>query len=229
MKTGKLNSIITAGVVIFVSLTSFCEAQSLFEYLPANALSTPDLTPTSVSSGSTATDLTAGSGLFAEGGSYNWSDWSDSNSSAADALAAGDLWAFGFTVDSGSTVDVTGLTLALQRSADGPDDVDVQASVNGGAGFSVLTQSFGGSNAVNTFTASDIAMVPVLNAGDSIVFSLTGFNSASPFGTLSLQGIPGSTSGLILDGIVTDIPEPSSACLLTLVLAGAGLQRRRKA
>lgn len=227
MATRTRKSIITTGVAIFVSFASFCQAQSLFEFLPASAQSTPALAPNSVSSGITVTDLTAGSGLFAEAGSYNWSDWNDTSASATDALAANDFWTWGFTVDSGS-IDLTSLSLALQRSADGPNDVDVQASVNGGSSFSVLTDSFAGSTTVNTFTAGQIGSVPVLNAGDSIAFSLTGFNSNSPFGTLSLQGIPGSTAGLIVTGTPGVIPEPSSICLVTLVTAGVSLRRRRR-
>lgn len=225
--TDKLNSIITVGVVIFVSLSSFCEAQTLFEYLPANAQTTPALSPSSVSNGITVTDLTAGSGLFAEAGSYSWSDWNDSSVSPSNALAANDLWTWGFTVDSGP-VNLTALSLALQKSADGPDDVDVQASINGGTGFSVLSQSFGGSTAVNSFSANQIGSVPTLNTGDSIAFTLTGFNSASPFGSLSLQGIPGSTAGLIVEGTLVAIPEPTTTSLLALGLIGCGLVRRRK-
>ena len=217
------------GVVICVLLTSFCEAQTLVDYQPANAQTTPALMPSTQIAGLTATNLTAGSGLFAEPGSYNWSDWNDTSTSFTGAVAANDFWTWGLTVDSGSmALNLTNLSLALQRSGDGPDDVEVQASINGGTNFSVLTGSFGGSTAVTTFSASGIS-APLLNPGDSIDFTLAGFNSASVFGGLSLQSIPGSTSGLFLEGNFVPIPEPASASLLALAIAGAGLTRRRRA
>ena len=220
-------SIISLGLGICVLFSSYCEAQTLVDYQAANAQTTQALVPNTQSGGITATNLTAGSGLFAESGSYRWSDWNDSSTSFTAAVAANDFWTWGLTVDSGS-LNLTSLSLALQKDPDGPENVEVQASINGGTSFSVLSDTFGGSLAVNSFSAGGIGSVPTLNAGDSIAFTLAGFDSSSIFGGLSLQSIPGSTSALILEGSFAVIPEPATASLLAFGLVGCGLIRRRK-
>ena len=179
----------------------------------------------------TADDLVAGSGLNAQTFStFNFTGWDTASTSFADAVAANDFWSWGFDVTAPSTsIDLTTLETRLDRSGSGPDDFEIQGSVNGGPAISLLAFDFEDSGAAVNFTGVDISDLGTVVTGDSVVFTLAAFNSESDAGSFDLETLtfPGGTDSLQVNGIITSVPEPSSLALLGFV-GMVGFIRRRK-
>ena len=176
--------------------------------------------------------LTAGSGLNVTNFStFNFTGWDTASTSFADAVAANDFWSWGFdVVTAGTTIQLTDLNIRLDRSGSGPDDFEIQASVNGGSPITVLTHDFMDSASGVNFTNVDLSALGTVTTGDSVEFILAAFNSESAAGSFDLETItfPDGTDSLQVNGVITKVvPEPTS-CLVVSLLAGVAISRRRR-
>jgi hypothetical protein len=200
------------------------DAALILQYGTANVTS---LAPVIVNPGVTGDNLVAGSGLSLQTGStFNFSQWDVASTTFAAAVAANDFWTFGFDVVSALPLTLTDMDIRLDRSNTGPTDVAIEASVNGGAGIPVL--SFAGVNAAGqNFLGVSLSGIPTLVTGDSLVFTLAAFRSGASTGTFDLETItfPGGNDGIAIRGEF--IPEPGSALIALLGLAGAGMVSMR--
>ncbi|MDA8563705.1 PEP-CTERM sorting domain-containing protein [Mariniblastus sp.] len=180
----------------------------------------------------TADDLVAGSGLNEQTFStFNFTGWDTTSTTFAAAVAANDFWTWGFDVSTpGTSIALTTLETRLDRSGSGPDDFEIQGSVNGGTPISLLTFDFEDSGAGVNFTGVDISALGTVVTGDSVEFTFAAFNSESDAGSFDLETLtfPGGTDSLQVNGDFTSaVPEPT--CTALLGLAGlAGVVRRRK-
>lgn len=202
--------------------------QTIVQYGSAN---TTSLAPAIVDGSVSATNLDAGAGLGLNTGStFNFNSWDTSSTSFENALAAGDVWTFGFSItDATSIVDLTTMDIRLDRSGTGPDDFEIRASVNGGAATSLLVGDFAGGTLGVNFLGVDLGGLSSLSLGDSVLFTLAAWNATSAAGTFDLETItfPGGTDGLTIRGNVSVIPEPSTALLFALGLGGLASIRRK--
>lgn len=225
MKISKVLALVCASMLT----TSAAQAEVIVQY--ATAGSVTSLPAVAESAAVTSDDLVAGSGLTVQTFStFNFSGWDTASTSFAAAVAANDFHTWGFDVTApGTTIELTTMDTRWDRSGTGPDDFEIQVSVNGAPGISLLTHDFGDSSAGVSFPGVDLSAVPTLTTGDSVVFTIAAFNSESSGGTFDLETItfPGGTDGIVINGTVTGVPEPTT-CMLALVgLAGLATTRRR--
>ena len=173
-------------------------------------------------------NLVAGAGLTSTNFStFNFTGFDVASTSFADAVAANDAWTWGFDVTApATTIDLTTLDIRVDRSGTGPDDFEVQVSVNGGAPISLLTYDFNDSGSGVNFLGVDLSAVPTLTTGDSVVFTLGAYNSETSAGSFDLENItfPGGNDGIVVSGNV--VPEPGSLALIGL--GGLLIARRRR-
>lgn len=221
--------------ILFTSLltplliSSAAQAVTIVQY--GTAGSTTSLAPFDVAPQVTGDDLTAGAGVDVNAFStFNFSNWDPSNTSFEDAIADDEYFRWGFSVtDATASIDLTTLDIRVDRSSTGPDDFEIRASVNGAPEVSVLSHDYGDSSAGVNFIGVDLSAITGLTLGDSVVFTLGSFNAESTGGTFDLETItfPGGNDAITVNGDVSVIPEPSSALLIGLGLAGLGGLRRR--
>lgn len=198
---------------------SVANAAVITQYTTAG--STTSLAASIVDPGVTADDLVAGSGLNVQTFStFNFTGWNTTSTSFAAAVAENDFWTWGFDVTSSDPLDLTTMDIRLDRSGSGPDDFEIQASVNGGTPVTVLTHDYEDSSSGVTFTGVDLSGIATLNQGDSVVFTLAAFNSESNAGSFDLETVtfPGGSDSLVINGefATVAIPEPSSVALMML-------------
>ncbi|MEM1271883.1 MAG: PEP-CTERM sorting domain-containing protein [Bacteroidota bacterium] len=204
-------------------LASSADASVILQYATAGSTST--LSPVIADPGIAADDLQAGTGIVAQTFStFNFNDWDTDNTSFADAVADDEVWTWGFDVTSPLDLNLTTLDVRLDRSSTGPDDFEIQASVNGGTPVSVLTFDFGDSSAGVEFEDVDLSGLGTLSTGDSVVFTLAAFNSETTGGTFDLETFtfPGGNDALIISGVFV-IPEPGTVLLTMLGLTSVGV------
>jgi hypothetical protein len=211
--------------------SGMASATIIAQYDTAASTANATLAAANVAPEVTADLMSAGSGLTANTGlTWNWKNWDTASTNFSSAVAANDFWTWGFDVTSNVSVDLTTFDIRLDRSGTGPDDFEIQASVNGATGVSLLTYDFGGgTNGVN-FLGIDLSILPTLNLGDSIVFTLAAFNSGGTAGTFDLETAGGSSDprALRIEGTITSVPVPATLWLFGSSLVGASIARRRK-
>lgn len=210
-------------------MASAAQAVTIVQY--GTAGSTTSLAPNTIAPEVSGDDLTAGAGInVLSFSTFNFNGWETDNTSFSDAIADDEYFRWGFTVTDGTVqVDLTTLDIRVDRSGTGPDDFEIQASVNGAPGISVLTHDYADATSGVNFLGVDLSAINGLTAGDSVVFTLGAFNAESTAGTFDLETItfPGGSDAIVVSGDISVIPEPSTALLIGLGLAGLGRARRR--
>lgn len=210
-------------------MASAAQAATIVQY--GTQGSTTSLAPFDVAAEVAGDDLTAGTGIdVLSFSTFNFTNWDPANGSFDDAIADDEYFRWGFTVtDNAVSIDLTTLDIRVDRSGSGPDDFEIRASVNSAPGISVLSHDYGDSSSGVNFLDVDLSSISGLTAGDSVVFTLAAFNAESTGGTFDLETItfPGGNDAITVNGNISVIPEPSTALLLGLGLAGLGRVRRR--
>ncbi|MEM9353471.1 MAG: PEP-CTERM sorting domain-containing protein [Planctomycetota bacterium] len=216
----------TAALAVAAVLSANASAATIVQYATAGGVN--PLPAFFADAAVSADGLTAGSGLNVQNFStFNTTGWDVASTSFADAVAADDVWTWGFDVTGSTPLDLTTMDFRLDRSGTGPDDVEIEVSVNGGAGIPVFFHDYNDSGAGVNFVGVDLSGVPTLVSGDSVVFTLGAYNSESAAGSLDLETItfPGGTDSLTIFGEF--VPEPTSFVMLSLGAMGLGFVRRR--
>ena len=228
-----------AAIALVFAVGGAASAATLVQYDTAASTSNATIAASTVATGLAADDLSAGGGLTANsGGTYNWRGWNDDNPTAsfADAVGDGDFWSWGFDVTDALNVDLTSFDIRLDRSGTGPNQFEIQASVNGGTGISLLSDDFGTSSSGRDYVGIDLTALGTLTQGDSVVFTLAAFGvdsgGGSSAGTFDLETVdfngPDERS-IRIEGTTSAVPEPGTiAGLFSLGLAGAVAGRRRR-
>ena len=168
-------------------------------------------------------NLTRGSGISAAGGNtFNSNAWSDS-STLAEAITNEDYLEFGLVLAPGIQASNLSAGFFGDRSATGPSSIEVFFSTDNFA-----TQT-------SVLTATDVGITGSIQNTDSITANLTGavtfriygYGGSSTAGTFDIEdtGFDG-TFGLVINGDLSAIPEPSTSSLIGL--AALFIIRRRK-
>lgn len=203
------------------------QAATIVEYQTAPSSDSATISPSVSDAAVSGDSLATGGGLTsATGGTYNWSGWDTANTTFAAAVTAGDFWSWGFDVTADVTIDLTAMDIRLDRSGTGPDDFEIQVSVNGGTGISILTYDYADSGSGVDFVGIDLSSVPSLVQGDSVVFTMAAFNSEGSTGTFDLETVDFGGDDPRSIRITGTVPEPSAALLGACGLLG--LFRRRR-
>jgi hypothetical protein len=199
-------------------------ADLIIQYSTANGVTS--MAPVATNPAVSGDNMIAGSGLATQsGGTWNFSQWNIASTSFAAAVAANDFWSWGFDVTSLALIDLTTMDVRLDRSTTGPDDFEIQASVNGGPGITVLTHNYNDSDTAVNFLNVDLSTLPLLVQGDSVVFTLGAFNSEAAGGTFDLETItfPGGTDAIVIEGTVVAVPEASAFLFGGLICGVIGI------
>ncbi|MCA9152607.1 MAG: hypothetical protein KDA92_25060 [Planctomycetales bacterium] len=162
--------------------------------------------------------LVRGEGLSpGTGGTFNSSGWTEE---PTDYLEWG--WS------SSQPINLSDLDLRYDRSSSGPAVVDIQLSVNGGAFQSIFHDSDVNVSGEDNFDIDLSAFTSVSSAA----FRLFGTGASSGAGTFDIEPLSGVSParGIVVNGSVAAVPEPSSFVLASLAIGCLGLHqlRRRK-
>jgi hypothetical protein len=216
-------------VVATAALTGYVGAATVVQYDAANN-GVSSMAPVVTAAEVSADNMVAGSGLSTESGStWNFKGWD--GASFAGSVSSNDLWRWGFDVVQNVEIDLTTMDIRLDRSGTGPDDFEIQASVNGGTPVSLLTHNYNDSTSGVNFLNVSLASLGTVELGDSVVFTLAAYNAENAgAGTFDLENItfPGGNDGIVIKGDITPVPEPAALSLLGLGTV-AVLRRRRQA
>ena len=184
-----------------------------------------DVFDTNISMTDPSGDLSRGSGIVgaSRNDGFSSSGFSTSTTDFAGAIAAGDFYTFTVTPSSGFSMDLSSLDINFDTSGTGPHDWGLFSSVD----------SF--SSSIDTFTASDSGASHSLDLSGSsfntltasVEFRLVGHGASSGTGSAAFLG---SGSDIVLNGMTSAIPEPSTYALIfgALALGVVVWKRRRK-
>ncbi len=189
-----------------------------------NTTNGASVSATVVGSHVTGIDLTRGGGIVqASGSDYNSRAWNDSTDQAT-AKTNGDFLEFGITVDTGFQVEDLSAGFFGDRSGTGPSQIEVFYSTdNFATESSVLAATDVGVNGSN----QDTTAIPSALTG-TVKFRIYGYTATGSTGTFDIEDTEyDSTYGLVINGQVSAVPEPSSFALLGLVGLASLLRRRR--
>ncbi len=199
-------------IVALLLCAQYSVADLIIQYTTVTAVTS--MPPIATNPAVSGDNMVAGSGLTPQGASTTWNfnSWNTASTSFAAAVAANDFWRWGFDVTSPVFIDLTTMDIRLDRSGTGPDDFEIQATVNGGPGFSVLSHNYNDSADGVNFLDVDLSSLPVLVQGDSVEFTLGAYNSEASTGTFDLETItfPGGTDAIVIEGTVAAVPEASA-------------------
>lgn len=181
-----------------------------------------------------ASPFAAGSGIDAIGiGTYNFNGWDTGNTSFAEAVADDEVFTWGFEVTDAVALKLTDFEIRLDRTPDGPDDFEIQVTVNGGTPISVLTHDFNDAHSeadIDDFTGVSLSPIPLLSQGDSVVFTLGAYNAQTDSGGFDLEtiGFFDDPRGLRVHGTLVSVPEPAAALFGSLLAGALGMTVARR-
>lgn len=182
----------------------------------------PDLDAADVGPGIIAEQLRRGPGLVPNGGIVlNSSNWS--TAPTFDPFSD-DFLAFGWS-GSSVTYDLTDLTWQYDRNPNGPEQIVMTLSANGGPELVVFSDSF-----VDPSDETATIDLSTFDAVDSAQFRVYGFDAVTSTGTFDIEEIvDGGARGILIRGEVTAVPEPSTVAAMASIgaLAVARVRRRR--
>ena len=207
-------------------LTTNVNAALILQYNSASSTTNPTLSASIADAAILADNFTAAGGLTAKRGStYNWRGWDTGSNNFAQAVTANDFFQWGFDITATlTTLELSTMDIHLDRSSSGPDNFEIQASINGGAGNFVLAHDFADTHSALDFLSVDLSMIPDLASGDSIVFTLAAFNSESLNGTFDIEG----SHKVYGDITQTPVPVPAAIWLFgSGLIAFIGMRRKQ--
>jgi hypothetical protein len=218
--------ILFAAIAIAVGLSAGMATAATIAIWPAapNGATLPATTANAVF-GTVAADLARGSGIVqANGSTFNSSGFSTSSTSFADAVTEGDYLSFGFTTT--TPVDLTDMDIRYDRSGTGPNQLQIQLSVNGGLFTPVFTD-----NSVSDLGEDNLSIpLSLFTNVTSATFRTPKFGATSTNGTFDIETINfagGGTVGIEVRGTASaTVPEPTALVLVGLACSGLGLFRR---
>ena len=192
-------------------LTSASQAAIVLDYISIPSTANATIAPNTTGTGVTGANLMTGGGLTANNGStYNWRAWDGTD--VATALAAGDFFEWGFTSTSAYNLD--DLDIRYDRSGNGPQDVDIQLSINGGA-FTSIHSATGISPGGNTVADIDLTSFDDVT---SATFRLFAFNATNGNGTFDVENAFNGAA-IVVNGTLSAVPEPASLVMVGVALA----------
>lgn len=197
-------------------------AATVLQYQTAASTANATLAPSATGAGVTGQAMTAGPGLTANsGGTWNWNGWDVASTDATQAVAAGDLWSWGFT--STQAWDLTGFDIRLDRSNTGPENAVIEVSTNGGASFTEVLNTTVSSSGT-TFLGVDMTAFAGVTA---MQFRLAAFGSTNPVGTFDLEAVNSDYAFSLSGELAAPVPLPAGLPLLLAGLGGLAWLRRR--
>ncbi len=217
-----MNKTILSAALLAMSLSAHAGAATIVDWDLSGAPGNQAVTAaSSVAANIAGMDMSRGAGLGASaaGNSFSASGWSGQ---------ASDYFSFGFTVDSGYSVDLSNLTIATRSSNTGPGSVGLYSSLDG---FTTALYTFSqapGSNYVNSIV--DLSVLQDLTG--SVEFRLAQIGSAAANGgatggagtfRISEYNDNGNYLNVAFAGdvnAVAAVPEPETYAMM---LAGLGL------
>lgn len=256
----------SAALVALVSITS--QAATIVDYnLTGLTTTAPVTTPaTTVAAGLTADPISRGAGINPAGltngfSSDNWTNVTADGGTIDKprAIAMGDYYEWGFTVDASHTVSLSGFDTNLRRSAiDAPMNFELQYSFDHFATAGTTAAAFtyfgrssgtapgtitpfqwmttdtagqGNGNPIQQQNLSTVAGLQGISAGSTVTFRLYAWGSGSAGAANSNTVALGRTQGPLLTGTIEEVvvPEPTSLALCLIGAAAAFRFRRRQA
>ncbi|MDX2037820.1 MAG: PEP-CTERM sorting domain-containing protein [Isosphaeraceae bacterium] len=188
--------------------------------------------PTFVAPGLSASSLSPGAGLTADGRTfaYAFTDWTRSDSPDTD-----DYIAFTVTPDAGNSVTFETISLRLFSASNLPPGPRMWELRGSGDGFATSTLLADFASDGNSFTAGPLSLAALGTTASAVEFRLYGYEAGASFAVDGLANDPAfpNPPGVVLTGTVQPagvvVPEPSSVVLLCAggltLLAGRRLRR----
>lgn len=182
----------------------------------------PDLPAAEQAVGISALNLARGAGLVPNGGiTINSSSWSSSNTLD---LNSDDYLSWGWEAD-GQAFDLSSLRLQYDRNPNGPAQMSIAVSIDGGSFQEIFSDSF--------VDPSDDEATINLNSFTNVAaaeFRLFGYDAINEGGTFDLEEFQTMPSRAVeIRGFAVVVPEPASGVMLIWVGLSVATMRRRAA
>jgi hypothetical protein len=260
MRASHLRAIASCVALIGAAIATPATAAIILNYDLTGLVTTPaptSVAPTAEDPAVDGADLVRGPGINPAGltNGFSSDNWTTAGASRDAAIAAGDYYQWGFTVDPGYLVSLATLDFSLRRSAvAAPMNYLVQASLDGFttpgvdvATFNYFGRSSGtapgvvvpgqwmttdtpGQNAGNPVTPPiALATIPSLQAitgGSTVTFRLYAWGDGTGADTNTVA--LGRINGPLIQGTAALVPEPAAIALCGSALIVGLVARRRR-
>ena len=169
-------------------------------------------------------NLTRGSGISAApGGTFNSNAWNDS-STLAEAITNEDYLEFGLILTPGFQASNLSAGFFGDRSATGPSSIEVFFSTDN---FTTQTSVLSATDVGITGSIQDTAAIATSLTGE-VRFRIYGYGGSNTSGTFDIEdNTINDTFGLVINGNISFIPEPSTSTLIGLAALFTINRRKR--